>query len=372
MNKKRKEKKIAQIFFIGFFILLFGILFNLSLNNTNVVYSETDLEKLEDELLESLKNDIDDRDLDIDLIEDPNEIRVNTVDDDSSVDVVELPPSSENQNGANSNGANSNNQLIYKPLEEIPGVDYSSTGDGNPGGYLQSIIKVIIGITTALAVITIVIAGVEHIIGAGKESTLTAAKEKVWGALLGLILALASFVILKTINPNLLNLELNTEVSSITSNQLTPTTPTTPTTNNFNVLNHVEAAKRFENNGIKVTSTSGVTGVKAICSTGDGCTSLNKIRESTVNEIINLKKNCSCEIKVIGGTEPGHASGKYSHGNGYKIDVVLNGDLNNYITNTKNFTRVGIRSGLHGGKIYKDAKGNEYVMESSHWDITIY
>ncbi len=70
----------------------------------------------------------------------------------------------------------------------------------------------------------------------------------------------------------------------------------------------------------------------------------------------------------LGGTETGHASGTYSHWNGYKLDISLNTCINNYITNS--FTYIGLRG--DGAKQYQASSGNIYALEGNHWDITFY
>ena len=95
--------------------------------------------------------------------------------------------------------------LEYELLvDDIPGLETAVT----PGEYLSGMVKLIIGLTTVLAVLMMVIAGIEHVGGAAKESSRSAAKERMWGALLGLILALISYIILNTINPDLLTINV--------------------------------------------------------------------------------------------------------------------------------------------------------------------
>lgn len=95
--------------------------------------------------------------------------------------------------------------LTYTLLAELPGIDPTPTH----GNYLSGMVKLIIGLTTALAVLMMVYAGVfGYIGGATNQSSRSAAKERMWGALLGLTLALVSYIILNTINPDLLSLDL--------------------------------------------------------------------------------------------------------------------------------------------------------------------
>lgn len=96
-------------------------------------------------------------------------------------------------------------KLTYTLLaNDIPGLADVT----EPAEYLTGMVKVLIGFITALSVLVMVYAGVEHVAGAAKESSRSAAKEKMQGALLGLIIALISYIILSTINPDLLSLDL--------------------------------------------------------------------------------------------------------------------------------------------------------------------
>ncbi len=126
-------------------------------------------------------------------------------------------------------------------------------------------------------------------------------------------------------------------------------------------LTHAQALSQLNAAGITVSSSGG-------CSdrNNSSCTSLDQIRQSTITGIINFKRASGCTVVVTGGTETGHASGTYSHWNGYKVDISKSagGSCLNYIIN--NYTSIG-------GSKYQDASGNVYYNEDSyHWDITYY
>lgn len=85
-------------------------------------------------------------------------------------------------------------------LAPLPGINNSQVS--TLGGFLQSLFSVLILIAGILAFIMIVIGGVTYATSdafSGKES----GKEMIMNAILGLIIALGSWVILNTINPNL-------------------------------------------------------------------------------------------------------------------------------------------------------------------------
>lgn len=51
--------------------------------------------------------------------------------------------------------------------------------------------------------------------------------------------------------------------------------------------------------------------------------------------MITLKRSSGCSVNATGGTEVGHASGTYSHWNGYKIDISKYTCVGNYIRNNR-------------------------------------
>jgi len=65
---------------------------------------------------------------------------------------------------------------------------------------------------------------------------------------------------------------------------------------------------------------------------------------------------------------PAHASGTYSHWNGYKVDISRSTCNDNYITS--HYSYIGPRG--DGYPMYQAASGNRYVNEGNHWDITYY
>ncbi len=97
----------------------------------------------------------------------------------------------------------------YVPLAPIQGVNNpdQTTGENGLGNYFNAMYKLGVGLATGLAVLMIIWGGVEYAttdaIG-GKEE----GKERIQNALLGLLLALGSFLILRTVNKDLINVDL--------------------------------------------------------------------------------------------------------------------------------------------------------------------
>ncbi len=128
-------------------------------------------------------------------------------------------------------------------------------------------------------------------------------------------------------------------------------------------LTHSQAAAIFRAAGITWSSSGN-------CSDWNNptCTSFTNINDSTVYGVRTLKQASGCAVNITGGTEVGHASGTYSHRNGYKVDISKYTCVGNYIHNT--FTRIANRG--DGAAQWRSASGNIYADEGSHWDITYY
>jgi len=126
---------------------------------------------------------------------------------------------------------------------------------------------------------------------------------------------------------------------------------------------HAAAAQQLKRAGINWTSSGG-------CSNRNNpkCTSFEQINKSTVAGVIDFKKASKCAVTITGGTENGHASGTYSHWNGYKLDISLSTCVVDYVT--RHYTYVGYLAGF--GYQYRAPSGNRYTQEGDHWDIVYY
>lgn len=96
----------------------------------------------------------------------------------------------------------------YTLLEPLPGLGKEVPESGGLATYLSWLFKFMLAAAAFLAVIQIVIGGIQMIIGGASESQRTGAKARIWDAVWGLLLALASWLILWTINPSLTEMKL--------------------------------------------------------------------------------------------------------------------------------------------------------------------
>ena len=98
----------------------------------------------------------------------------------------------------------------YQPLTPILGIQ-GGTVDTNGAGlsdYLGNLYKMGVAAAAGLAVIMVIWGGVEYITAVAGEGK-SGGKERITSAILGLLLALGSYIILNTINPDLLSLKFD-------------------------------------------------------------------------------------------------------------------------------------------------------------------
>ncbi|MEW2389979.1 hypothetical protein AB0933_16680 [Streptomyces venezuelae] len=128
-------------------------------------------------------------------------------------------------------------------------------------------------------------------------------------------------------------------------------------------ISHATATSMFRSAGVTWSSSGG-------CSNRSNptCTSFEQLNLATAQGAQTLKSASGCGLNITGGTETGHASGTYSHWNGYKLDYGKNTCITNYVKNT--FTYIGPRG--DGAPQYKSGSGNIYADEGNHWDVLYY
>lgn len=280
--------------------------------------------------------------------------------------------------------------LVLAPLDTANAVPYGGflTCDGTDCSFcnlidmVNGIVVWLFGIIFLIFAVLLLVAGFGLVTSGGNQTALDAAKTKFQNAIIGLIIVMASWLLIDTIMRGLVGsgptagqisgwgpwaevqCQLQTDGLQYSRNAsddvYVPTTgaPTPPPS--AGQYSHADAVSNL-NNGITVRS-SGECSDK----TRTNCTSLEGIQQNTINGLNKFQQGFGGPIIVTGGTEAGHASGDYSHGNGYKIDLSSkDSSVNNYIMN--NFTRV---SGSNSK--WQDPDGNIYYRHGppDHWDIS--
>ncbi|WP_222869874.1 hypothetical protein [Actinomadura decatromicini] len=95
------------------------------------------------------------------------------------------------------------------------------------------------------------------------------------------------------------------------------------------------------------------------------CTSFENVRLGTVRGVIGFAASSGCEVTVTGGTEHGHAGGRFSHSNGYKLDIAPSACVDRAV---REYAPQGVRS--DGARLYRSPDGALFAREKDHWDIT--
>lgn len=127
-------------------------------------------------------------------------------------------------------------------------------------------------------------------------------------------------------------------------------------------LTHDAAKQKLTEAGITISSTGS-------CSdrSNPTCTSLDGVRQSTIDGIISFKQECGCSVEVTGGTETGHSTtGACTHGSGCKLDVSPNATLNNHVQSS--YENIG-QCFQAASVCYRSPTGQIWARESNHWDV---
>ena len=268
-------------------------------------------------------------------------------------------------------------QITYKPLTDLFTLG-SLTSTADTVGYLQKMIFFVIGLAIVLAILMIVWGGIQYMASEAFTEKQDAVNRMTM-ALFGLIIALGAYLLLNIINPRLVVIDL--EIKATRNVVGTPARPPAPA----GIINiqggpratHADALGKLNAAGINVSSTGN-------CSDANNsrCTSLDGIKQTTLDALIAIKKDCEstaqqCPITVTGGTETGHAGGLQSHGNGDKLDIRFNQNdrVSTWITTAIQQVNRGAPPSLdttyHTTLSTKTGENFllEFRYEGNHWDI---
>ena len=254
----------------------------------------------------------------------------------------------------------------YELLAPIPlnGPDAGNTTVTTTKDYLPGLVKLVIAIAGALAVVRIIFGGIKYMSTdafTGKEE----AKGTISNALWGLGLVMSAWLILYTINPKLVEINLTIpplEISTPTPGVgVTGGVPMTPA----EIVADGSVRTRLINAGVAINAGPCLQGQ------GYGCTNLNGLGEGAIQGLISLKSDCGCNITVTGGTEPGPHR---THGAGESIvDLANDSSLRswlssrNFLINNGNGAVVRLRSGRQVSFVFESA--GEGRSTGDHWHV---
>ncbi len=115
-------------------------------------------------------------------------------------------------------GADATNQpATYQPMEPIPGTEAGQQSTFPQ--YVQALYKFGVWAVGIASLLMISVGGFMYFTSAGNNSKMEQAKNVIYDALYGLIAVLVAWVVLHTINPDLVNVDLGTSISRIRQQQ---------------------------------------------------------------------------------------------------------------------------------------------------------
>jgi len=250
----------------------------------------------------------------------------------------------------------------YTPLVSLPGATQEGVST-NMSAYLSGVIKLLIALGGAISILMAIIGGTQYVAAGIAPSAKEDAKNRITNAFIGLALILASYLILNSINPKLVQFGFMLPPVG-TSPMATSTTPTSqPWPDDL-----VERAQLSSKN-IMVTGTKTSTTCKTIGE--QGCTSVSQLGAAAIGGLISLKESCiSCAVVVTGGTEYWNHSQNTAHRPGNSVvDLSKNSFLD---TKIQAGTSLGVQSTCSSlGPAYRltGAGAGLYVNEGSHWHV---
>ena len=127
------------------------------------------------------------------------------------------------------------------------------------------------------------------------------------------------------------------------------------------LMHHQEVGALLHGEGVRWISSGHCTR-----RTNPHCTSFDGLRPATLSAMLALRQTSRCGLVISGGTETGHAGGRFSHGGGYKLDVLPSHCINRFIR--RHYHRVPTRG--DGAAQYRARGRTTFAREPSHWDIT--
>lgn len=170
------------------------------------------------------------------------------------------------------------NDEPYTPLAPLPGYPADGFDFSNKscplGQFMNTFIDIFIGIVAILSMIMIVMGGIEYVMSdlvTSKEE----AKSRIQNAILGLILSLSIYIILNTINPNLLNLCLDVKTQTIVIDGLEGD-------ENAGTFSPI-SKDSLEALGVKCPGSGGAGALPSIARSFAGKVSYNQSKRGTVN-----------------------------------------------------------------------------------------
>ena len=229
-----------------------------------------------------------------------------------------------------------------------------------PGALVGRFYTIALGLAAAAALGVLIYGAILWTVS-GAVSSKKDAMEWISGAVWGLVLLLGAYLILYTINPDLVKLKGPEELFKMKSiNLQSVSSPAVAGTVAPKAGGDAEIRQKL----------SQVSGGKITVNYPEPRTSLNGLQPTTIQGILSLWNSCGqCDLVITGGTETAyHAPGEFGHASGYKVDLRPTDDLNSAIYN-RIATSCRIPPPANTNCAGLDGNTYRYETNPNHWDV---
>ena len=229
-----------------------------------------------------------------------------------------------------------------------------------PGALVGRFYTIALGLAAAAALGVLIYGAILWTVS-GAVSSKKDAMEWISGAVWGLVLLLGAYLILYTINPDLVKLKGPEELFKMKSiNLQSVSSPAVAGTVAPKAGGDAEIRQKL----------SQVSGGKITVNYPEPRTSLNGLQPTTIQGILSLWNSCGqCDLVITAGTETAyHAPGKFGHASGYKVDLRPTDDLNSAIYN-RIATSCRIPPPANTNCAGLDGNTYRYETNPNHWDV---
>ena len=288
----------------------------------------------------------------------------------------------------------------YVVLAPLPGTtdctgDMASSGNyncnTNLSNYLPGVFNLVIGLAGVLAFVMLTYGGVLYMTS-DAISNKSEGKKYITNALTGLGITIASWLIIFTINPDMVKFNLTltqipaatlqsgldlSSFSSADASVIANASATAPglKASGTDILSGTDLTN--DQNQRQTLSYDGI-GVNAPpCSATltNNCTDVNLLKPALVNNLANVAIGCAtsnggnaCPVVITGGNEAGLHSNDTTHSTGDTVDLAPTGALNKYLGNTNPAN--GTQITKNGITFTYETNGANAANTGAHWHAT--
>jgi len=265
-------------------------------------------------------------------------------------------------------------QSDYTFVEPLPGFSNTISQSGIFSNYLSRVFTISIGLAAILATLMIVVGGIQRVTAYDNPGKKGEANERITNAVLGLLLVLSAWLILYTINPDLIRLDLVIPAIGVAAPTGGPgpgpiPEPATPAEYIY-YTDEDQVRATLGGFGIGINNAQpcpvNVTYQQYRINEGSGCTSVGTLPGNAQFRLRFLKLQCGCSVIITGGTESGHIT----HGQAQPVvDLRPNSTLDDWIVS--NQTSSGTNS---AGYRYYDLSIGRFTLETAgdvHWHVNL-